>query len=287
MTLIVRKTRHKLSYKNRRLGLTTLERMTIKSVGEHIETLCNISNLTGTFRLDKLIKRMCNIYLDMITADDSSPRRRVKKHPFYTFDRVDPTTSYIFFTVNKEDLPRLHTALGLDALGGSVRLDNGMEFGTQEALLILLYKFTFPTRNIQLVEMFGRDHTFIGRVFNWMNKYIREQHGHLVTHNLGYWKPHLEGFSEAIRKKVYEKSDGQIHYPEGEYLVAGFIDDTVTRITRPGGGPAEEGINAERYNTLIQESFFNGYKACHGIKHQTVEFPNGMCGELYGPKSFR
>ena len=87
MTLIVRKTRHKLSYKNRRLGLTTLERMTIKSVGEHIETLCNISNLTGTLRLDKLIKGMCNIYMDMIIADDSSPRRRVIKHPFYTFDR--------------------------------------------------------------------------------------------------------------------------------------------------------------------------------------------------------
>jgi hypothetical protein len=62
----------------------------------------------------------------------------------------------------------------------------------------------------------------------------------------------------------------------------------VTRISRPGGGPAvEEGINAERYNTLVQETFFNGYKACHGIKHQTVELPNGMCCELYGPKFFR
>jgi len=78
-----------------------------------------------------------------------------------------------------------------------------MEFGTEEALLILLYKFTFPTRNIQLVQMFGRDHTFIGRVFNWMNKYIREQHGHLVTNNLGYWKDSLETFTEAISLKKY------------------------------------------------------------------------------------
>ena len=59
--------------------------------------------------------------------------------------------------------------------------------------------------------MFGRDHVFIGRVFNWMNKYIREHHGRLVTNNLLYWKPYLEGFSEAIRMKVFEKSDGQIH----------------------------------------------------------------------------
>ena len=274
--LIVRKARHKHSYKNRRFGLTSIEKMTIKSVSEHLDTLINISILTGTSKLDKLIKGMCNIYMDIIITDDSSPRTRVKKHPFYTFDQVDPATSYIYYTVLKEDLPRLHHALGLDDLGGSVRLENGMEFGTEEALLILLYKFTFPTRNIQLVQMFGRDHTFIGRVFNWMNKYIREKHGHLVTDNLEYWKDSLETFSEAIRVKVLEKSGGQVHYDPGDYLVFAFIDDTVTRISRPGGGPAEEGINAERYNNLIQQAFFNGYKACHGIKHQTVELPNGM-----------
>ena len=203
MTLIVRKARHKLSYKNRRFGLTSLEKMTLKSVGEYIERLSNISMLNETFKLDKLIKKLCNIYMDIIIADDLTPRTRIKKHPFYMFDQVDEETSYIYYTVLKKDLPRLHQALGLDALGGSVQLENGMEFGTEEALLILLYKFTFPTRNIQLVQMFGRDHSFISRVFNWMNKYIREQHGHLVTNNLGYWKDSLEGFSEAIQILPY------------------------------------------------------------------------------------
>ena len=285
--IIVRKTRHKLAYKNRRIGLTCIEKMSIKSLALYIDSLSSISTLTGTFKLNMLIKALCMVYMNIIICEDLSPRRRVLKHPFYTFDRVDPETCYIYYTVLKQDLPRLHRALGLDALGGSIRLENGMEFGTEEALLILLYKFAFPTRNIQLVPIFGRDHTSIGRVFNWMNKYIREQHGHLVTNNLGYWKSSLESFSEAIRMKVNEKSGGQIHYPEGQYLVAGFIDDTVLRISRPGGGPAEEGVNAERYNNLIQQAFFNGYKACHGIKFQTVEGPNGMCLELYGPKSFR
>jgi len=126
--------------------------------------------------------------------EDLSERSRIKKHPFYTFDRVDPSTCHIYYTFLPQDLPRLHRALGLDALGGSIRLENGMEFGTEEALLILLYWFTFPTRYIQMVPIFGRDHTSIGRVFNWMNKYIRSQHGHLVTNNLGYWKSSLETF---------------------------------------------------------------------------------------------
>ena len=126
MVLFIRKLRHKLSYKNRRFGLTSLEKMTIKSVGEHVETLINISTLTGTSKLDKLIKGLSKVYMDMIIADDSSPRTRIKKHPFYTFEQVDPATSYIYFTYLKDDLPRLHRALGLDALGGSVRLENGM-----------------------------------------------------------------------------------------------------------------------------------------------------------------
>ena len=96
---LIRKTRHKLSYKNCRFGLTSLEKMTLKSVGEYIERLSNISMLNETFKLDKLIKKLCNIYMDIIIADDLTPRTRVKKHPFYMFDQVGEETSYIYHTV--------------------------------------------------------------------------------------------------------------------------------------------------------------------------------------------
>ena len=74
-----------MSYKNRRYGLTSLEKMNIKSMCEKIETLCNISNLTGTNTLDKLIKGMCNIYMETIIADDSSPLSCV---PIFTSSSV-------------------------------------------------------------------------------------------------------------------------------------------------------------------------------------------------------
>ena len=67
-----------MSYKNRRYGLTSLEKMNIKSMCEKIETLCNISTLTGTNKLDKLIKGMFNIYMESIIADDSSPRTKIR-----------------------------------------------------------------------------------------------------------------------------------------------------------------------------------------------------------------
>ena len=76
------------------------------------------------------------VYMNIIICEDLSPRRRVLKHPFYTFDRVDPETCYIYYTVLKQDLHQFHRALGLDALGGSIQLENGMEFD-----LILLTEF--------------------------------------------------------------------------------------------------------------------------------------------------
>ena len=61
--IIVRKTRHKLAYKSRRLGLTCIEKMSIKSLVLYIDNLSSISILTGTSKLDKLMKGMCNIYM--------------------------------------------------------------------------------------------------------------------------------------------------------------------------------------------------------------------------------
>jgi hypothetical protein len=78
--------------------------MTLKPVGEYIERLSIISMLNETFKLDKLIKKLCNIYMDIIIADDLTPRTRVKKHPFYMFDQVDEETSSIYYTVLKNDL---------------------------------------------------------------------------------------------------------------------------------------------------------------------------------------
>ena len=80
--------------------------MTIKSVGEHIDT--------GTNKFDKSIKGLCNIYMDIIITDDSSPRTRVSKPSFYTFEMVDPATSYIYYTFLRGDLPRHDYILHLD-----------------------------------------------------------------------------------------------------------------------------------------------------------------------------
>lgn len=50
--------------------------------------------------------------------------------------------------------------------------------------------------------------------------------------------------------------------------VGGFIEGTFIPLARP---------------IKNQESAYNGWKRCHGIKFQAISFPDGMIGSFYGP----
>jgi hypothetical protein len=47
------------------------------------------------------------------------------------------------------------------------------------------------------------------------------------------------------------------------------------------------GVNAARWDYLMQRAFYSGWKRLHGLKHQSVVLPNGMTGDLWGPCSVR
>jgi hypothetical protein len=49
-----------------------------------------------------------------------------------------------------------------------------------------------------------------------------------------------------------------------------------------GGGPAEEGADAARWDPLIQQAFYNGWKSIHGLKHQTLDCAYGMTIDMFG-----
>lgn len=49
-------------------------------------------------------------------------------------------------------------------------------------------------------------------------------------------------------------------------------------------GPKFQGTRDDRN---IQRAFYNVWKKHHGIKWQSIELPNGMSGDLFGPMSFR
>lgn len=69
--------------------------------------------------------------------------------------------------------------------------------------------------------------------------------------------------------------------------VSHFIDCNCLETSIPGGGPAENGANAARWDPMIQRAFYNGWKSIHGMKHQTVDNAFGMTEDICGPTSLR
>lgn len=78
-----------------------------------------------------------------------------------------------------------------------------------------------------------------------------------------------------------------MRWEAGSFKVFAFIDDNVSRTSRHGSGPMQEGPGADRPDNNIQAAFYNGWKKHHGIKWQVIELPNGCTFNMYGPVSFR
>jgi hypothetical protein len=105
---------------------------------------------------------------------------------------------------------------------------------------------------------------------------------YLLFDNLEFWLPFIPRFNQAIRLKC---SDLGCQYDD--LKIFGFIDNTLNSTCRPGGGPACDGENAPRNDPDIQRAYYTGWKKMHGQKFKTVDLPNGMNGDVFGPVSCR
>lgn len=66
-----------------------------------------------------------------------------------------------------------------------------------------------------------------------------------------------------------------------------FIDCNCHETSRPVGGPRVVGANAARWLPEVQESFYNGWKSIHGLKHMTIDNAFGFTIDIFGPTSLR
>jgi len=155
-------------------------------------------------------------------------------------------------------------------------------------LLVGLWRLHYGNNLWDGRELFGiADTTFLNKVSNKFIDWMYQHWRHLVLDHLTFWKPYFPSFAEAIRQKMHVKSDNQLHYARGQFEIAAFIDNSMAPTCRPGGGPVAPGPNARRHDPLIQQAFYTGWKKVHGVKMQTVDGPNGMTLDAFGPVSVR
>lgn len=77
-------------------------------------------------------------------------------------------------------------------------------------------------------------------------------------------------YNQKINEKYREQNDGN-DLPHRLRNIVGFQDGTRFEVCRPGGDPQ------------IQMRLFNGKDRIHCLEFQTIVFPDGMVGDLYGP----
>jgi hypothetical protein len=215
------------------------------------------------------------------------PRRRVRKNRILRHARTIESFSDGFcwknFKTRKEDLYRLLRAFRLN--DDVYRADNGAKFTREEVLLVGLYRYSTAGYLEQTMRSeLNLDFSMLSRAFKIFNRHMLENFAHLLVDNLAYWSPQFPVFAECIRRRLSVASEGNIEYAPGTFRVAALYDDTVCATCRPGSGPRRGG---GRHNNFIQMGFYNGWKKHHGYKYQSLELPNGMCADLYGPRSFR
>jgi len=201
------------------------------------------------------------------------PRRRTN----YISRSIESFTDedcWKLFRTRKADLYRLKTALKLNQ--EEFIADNGTKFNGED-------RYCIPGPIDQTMSFrFSLEFSQLPRAFTIFNRHVLNNFKQLLTDNLSYWVDFFPYFAECISKRLADSCD--IHYPAGSFRVFGFHDDTVIATCRPASGPTP---NGERHDNYIQMAFYNGWKRHHGYKYQTLELPNGMCADMYGPTSFR
>jgi hypothetical protein len=188
--------------------------------------------------------------------------RMVDKQDFTEQECVD------HLRFRRQDLPRLQRALRIPE---TVTLPNRVSVSGEEALCILLYRLAYPVRFATMAVFFQRSSSTLCRVFRWVLDHVFTEQRHRVQDYLRFWHPRFPALANAVRRKRIKL--GLAGVDESHRHIVGFIDGTLRKCSRPTSVP----------NLDVQRVLYNGWKKVHAIKFQSVELPNGMCADLFGP----
>ena len=181
--------------------------------------------------------------------------------PYWNYDKFDLDlitddeckNEFRFF---RKDMYLLHEILDIPE---EITLYNGTYVDGIEALSILLKRFAYPCRYLDLVPRFARPIPQLCMVSNHLMNLIYSNWHHLLTNFQQPWlsPANLQQFADAIHQKGAPLDN-----------CFGFVDGTVRPVSRPGRN---------------QRVLYNGHKRFHSIKFQSIATPSGIVANLYGP----
>jgi hypothetical protein len=236
---------------------------------------------------------MFRLYVLMVAEKMSLPPTIVPI-TISTLNDVEPFcgTDYRFRT--RDHLRRVMLCLRLPTI---ITLENGSKILRERAFLYFIRRMAFVGTVQQLMTLgFGGDAPLWGRVLKYMAKHIADTLGFkLEPSNIGFFEGRHAYYSEAIQKKANEyhatRNPGAppLFPVAGSMLPFAMLDGNCTGTCTPGTGPSHPGPGAPRHPgaDLLQMAFYTGWLHKHGIKHLTLDGPDGLALFCWGPASIR
>ena len=190
----------------------------------------------------------------------------VRKNPLVTFNDKQFKKDFRFA---KADIPKLLRVLQWPPVMYTV---NRVVFSSEICLLMVLYRFAFPSTMNKFEVTFGVHHTACSHIVTRGVELLSAKfENRLTDFDLVLVLQRLEMYKAAIHKK--SKGVCQDCYA--------LIDATLHQITRPcGAGRRRRNI---RNQNNIQRAAYSGHKRHHGLKFQSVIVPDGMLVQMFGP----
>ena len=210
-------------------------------------------------------------YFSIVLEDSEGPDIAEKpERKDVTVDSLKPSTAKIFFNFRKDDLSRL---IELFKFPEDCILENGSKMKGEEVFLRGLFELsTGENQERMCILLFGREQTQQSRAFKYFIHHMYTKYKHLVMDSLPWW--HRNGYTKASADAIWAKMQSSGFQPAAEELLSlklpgYFIDCKCSPTSVVGGGPAEDGANAARWDVDVNRAFYNGWKSVHGLKHQT------------------
>lgn len=276
--LRLRKPAMKLAYRRRFSALTSMEQVKLNRLKQAILAVCVRDKLRNTARANRTaLKALISTYLHTSLEVDTMLEKPANFHR--TIESFSSAECVINFGFHKEDLPRL---LHLLNFPNEIHFENRAKMTGEEVFLRGMFELVTGETQHQISTVFGRELTAQSRSFVWFIDHIYDHYHHLVHDNLHWW--YRNGFFQRSADAIGAK---MAYRPGWHNVVAHFIDCNCLPTCVTGGGPAEDGANAARWDATIQRAFYNGWKSVHGLKHQTLDNAYGMTVDMCGPTSLR
>lgn len=283
MKLVLKKKASELYYRKRYQRLTSHDQVQRRKSKQFILFLLYLKIFLPKrgFTTTLEIFLRCFMYRYLSISYSIEEPLQTRKNFYRTIDSFSASDCKINFAFNKRELRSL---LVLLKFPHEVVLDNRSRKTGEEIFLRGLYELVSGGNQEQICQtVFGGVGSDQSRALAYFICHIYYYFHHLVHDNLQWW--YDNGFFEVSALAIGEKlSYGNLYFNN---MASHFIDCNCLPTSVVGGGPAEGGANAARWDEEIQRAFFNGWKSIHGLKHQTVDNAFGMTVDMCGPTSLR